>query len=441
MLILPLLLALLSLLLTTSFLLRRIAGPENLLIYPLSFALTISLTGYLYYLCLLFHFDYRLLLGGIILSGVLSSWAHYADKRKQFLPAFPSVSKLKMLLMAIAALALTVGFNDYVYRWGDWDAWAIWNLHAKFLFYPHSWTNMFLFADKMSVTHPDYPLMLPSVIAFIWRGVDSISPFAPIAIAHLILLAIPLTVFLALNRFGHVFAAASALAIFALDTKFINLAASQYADTLLALFILIAFVLYKETAAGGNMKMLVLLGFFAGSATWVKNEGQLFFAVFSVVFLCQNLRKPTRVLWYCAGALIPVLILLHFKLVLAPANDLVHANRGAELLILITSPGRYWLIIKHLVLTAIQYYWVVMLLLIIVLINKAAFVKSTPFAVISLVLAGYFVVYLTTPHDLSWHLGASADRLLHHLYPACIYLILLKLSSTGEVNFWTKFKF
>ena len=439
MLILPLLLSLLSLFFAAGFLLRRIAGPENVLIYPLSFALTISLTGYLYYLWLLFQFDYRMLLAGTILFGGLASWAHFAGKRNQFLPPFPPVSKLKMLLMAIAAVVLTVGFNNYVYRWGDWDAWAIWNLHAKFLFYPNNWTNMF--TDKMSVTHPDYPLMLPSVIAFIWRGFDSISPFAPIAIAQLILLAIPLTVFLALNRFGHLFAAASALAIFALDTKFINLAASQYADTLLALFILTVFVLYKEIAAGGNMKLLVLLGFFAGSATWVKNEGQLFFAVFSVVFLCQNLRKPTTVLWYCLGALIPVLILLHFKLVLAPANDLVHANRGAELLVLITSPGRYWLIIKHLILTGIQYYWVVILLLIIVLINKIALVKSVPFAVISLVLVGYFVVYLTTPHDLSWHLGASADRLLHHLYPACIYLILLKLSSTGEVNFWTKFKF
>ncbi|WP_215235235.1 hypothetical protein [Dyadobacter linearis] len=420
--------------------LRKFAGLNSLLNYPCSFALTISLASYLHYLSLLFRIDYRLLLAVPILVTGLTGWLYFKDIKSKSLPPLQAASNLKLLVMAVAALVLTTGFNQYVYRWGDWDAWAIWNLHAKFLFHPEYWTNLFLYTDKLRVTHPDYPLMLPSLIAFIWRGLGTIIPFVPIAIAHLVLLAIPLTVFLALNRFGHLFSAAIALAIFALDTKFINVAGSQYADTLLALFILVTFIIYKETTAGGNAKLLVLLGFFAGSATWVKNEGQLFFVVFSFLFLLQNLRKPVTVLRYVAGALIPLLILLHFKFVLAPANDLVHASRGAELLDLIASPMRYLLIAKYLLLTAFEYYWIVILLSAIVLFNKIPFVRTFPFAVITMVLLGYFAVYLTTPHDLTWHLEASTDRLLHHIYPACIYLMLLKLSATSKSDFWAKWQ-
>jgi hypothetical protein len=440
MLILATFLFLAGLLFISIFSLRKFAGLDSLLNYPIAFGITISLAGYLHYLSLLLHIDYRLFIAGPILLAGAAGWLYFVETIEQTLPPLQTAGNMKMLIMAIAALVLTTGFNKYVYRWGDWDAWAIWNLHAKFLFYPEYWTNIFLYTDKLRVTHPDYPLMLPSLIALFWRGFGAITPLVPIAVAQLTLLAIPLTVFLALNRYGYFFSAAISLVIFVSDSKFINVAGSQYADTLLALFILVSFVVYKEITTGGNAKLLVLLGFFAGSATWIKNEGQLFFVVFSFVFLCQNFRKPITILRYVSGALIPLIILIHFKLVLAPENDLVHPNRSAELLGLIASPVRYVLIIKHLLVASLQYYWVVLVLISIVLFNKISIVKTLPFAVIALVLAGYFAVYLTTPHDLNWHLDASMDRLLHHIYPASIYLLLLKLSSTSESAFWSKWR-
>lgn len=113
----------------------------------------------------------------------------------------------------------------------------------------------------------------------------------------------------------------------------------------------------------------------------------------------------------------------------APANDLIHAGRGTDLLDLIVNPDRYGLIITYFFRTGFTYYSVVLVLLTLLLVKKIAFVKSLPMLVVGLLLSGYFVIYLTTPNDLEWHLSQSIERLFHHIYPACLYLLLLKVST------------
>jgi hypothetical protein len=51
------------------------------------------------------------------------------------------------------------------------------------------------------------------------------------------------------------------------------------------------------------------------------------------------------------------------------------------------------------------------------------------FVVILLAMAGYFMIYVTSPFDLHWHLATSADRVLQHFYPALVYAILLSLQA------------
>ena len=53
-------------------------------------------------------------------------------------------------------------------------------------------------------------------------------------------------------------------------------------------------------------------------------------------------------------------------------------------------------------------------------------------AVLPLMLAGYFLVYVTTPCDLQWHLATSAGRLLLHLWPLCIMVLFLCLATPEE---------
>lgn len=135
------------------------------------------------------------------------------------------------------------------------------------------------------------------------------------------------------------------------------------------------------------------------------------------------------VLRYIVGGLVPILILIHFKVMLAPENDLINSGRGTDLLAMIVNPTRYLLIAKHVFIVSTSYYWILLVLFAVLLIHRTPFVMTLPFMVISLMLLGYFAIYLTTPNDLDWHLGASLDRLFHHIYPACLYLILFRLSS------------
>ncbi len=395
--------------------------------YPFAFALLLALVGYSYYLSLVASIPYPLVLAGlVVVPGIaLALYAVRHHDRSWSLPTFERPGRALLLLVGL--LAATLPFNKQIYRWGDWDAWAIWNLHAKYLFYPEYWTN--LFTNKLVKTHPDYPLMLPSLVAYMWRGVETATPLAPMILAHLVYFAIPVTVFLGLTRFNYVFPAVVALCVFALDTKFIEIARSQYSDTLLAFFILIAFVMYKEAQQGIDRRLFFLLGFIAGSTTWVKNEGALFFLTFSFAVLCFHFRNFRTILHYAAGALLPFLILVHFKVVYAPANDLIHAGRGTDLLDLIVNPDRYGLIITYFFRTGFTYYSVVLVLLTLLLVRKIAFVKSLPMLVVGLLLSGYFVIYLTTPNDLEWHLSQSIERLFHHIYPAGLYLLLLKVST------------
>ena len=59
-----------------------------------------------------------------------------------------------------------------------WDAFAIWNLHARFLFLGGShWRDGFNAIIRWS--HPDYPLLLPAAIAHFWTYLGHDDPLVP----------------------------------------------------------------------------------------------------------------------------------------------------------------------------------------------------------------------------------------------------------------------
>ncbi len=138
----------------------------------------------------------------------------------------------------------TISFTLNSLRWGQWDAWAIWNLHAKFLFHEDSWET--LFTHKITWTHPDYPLMLPSLIAVFWKGIENISPVIPVIIAYVVYISILSLIYSSINITRFKFIALIGVLFLTLDTNYLAIAASQNADTLLSLFILIPVILVSK---------------------------------------------------------------------------------------------------------------------------------------------------------------------------------------------------
>jgi hypothetical protein len=398
-----------------------------------SLALSISVLSYAYWLGLVFHLGLNLILL-IVLSVSLLLWLlSFSFPRKinvkSFFKDFIQDSKAAFVA-SIAVLILTLHFNKYVYRWGDWDAWSIWNLHAKFLFDSEYWRNMF--TDNMAITHPDYPLMLPTLIAFFWKCLGYITPVTPIILAYVVFLAVPLAIFKTLYTEKRPVFAFAALLIFSADTKYVSVAGSQYADTLVAFFILISFIIYNRVNEFRNKNLLFLLGYIAAATTWIKNEGLLFYAAFTFIFLCFHYRQPLAIFKYLSGSALPLLILITFKTFFAPANDLIHAKRSDDLVLLILQPDRYLLIASHFLQTFWNYYWIVLVLAGFIFVKGIHSLRTFPVMVLLIVISGYLAVYLTTPHDLGWHLGASVDRVLHHIYPTTVYLLLKTLMDAGD---------
>ena len=49
-------------------------------------------------------------------------------------------------------------------------------------------------------------------------------------------------------------------------------------------------------------------------------------------------------------------------------------------------------------------------------------------------IAGFFTIYLITPHPLDWHLKYSSDRLMFQLYPVFILGLMLFTKSFSELQ-------
>ncbi|QRQ99800.1 hypothetical protein [Dyadobacter sandarakinus] len=334
------------------------------------------------------------------------------------------------LIVVIVSLLATIRLIKFSHHWGDWDAWAIWNVHGKFLAYSEHWTNMF--SPHLASSHPDYPLMLPTLLALGFKSFGVESAIVPLILACVIFCGIIAATYYHLTQTRGFIVGIGAVTILLLDKDFVRIAASQYSDTLLAFFILVSLILYQQRSFSGRLNY-ILLGFLVGSCVWIKNEGQLYFLIFTLFFILYE-RKWIGTKWYFVGALVPIAVLVHFKLYLAPSNDIFNHNRDLSVFHLVTDVQRYIIISKTMILTLLKYYWVILLLSAICIFTRKQILNNFSLLVLTALLLGYCAVYLITPNDLQWHLNQSIDRLIHHVYPSLLVVLLSTLTADVPIE-------
>jgi len=399
---------------------------------------TIELISELYYLSLCFKLSFW----GLLLVLTLLNLAHlrwslpwfrnYIRARRTRLGSL--ADSWPLLILSVSILLLTLLFIDHTRKWGGWDSFAIWTLHAKFLYYDQHWATYL--SPRMAWSHPDYPLMLPSLIAFFWKSLGVATASVPAILCLAVLIAVPLTVFSGLYQNKNVLFAYTGLVIFIADTTYIDLASAQYADTLLALFILFALLLYKKLEDGGP-GVGYLIGFVAAGAAWIKNEGQMFFVCFSAIFFLFQLRKPHRLVQYFLGALVPFAVLASFKFFYAPPGDLINPTRIPKIKWDLVQAERYRIVAEGLLDTIWQKFWLMLVLFVPCILLRAGrkrIFRSFSFYVLFLCLVAYYFIYVITPNELHWHLGSSADRIIHQLYPAVIFLELNQVKAGVDLQ-------
>ena len=102
---------------------------------------------------------------------IVSRW--HAVGKDRSLPETGRRSSFQTLLAGIFSLELVASAASFALAFlkephGRWDAWLIWNMHARFLFRGGDhWRDAF--ASGLDWSHWDYPLLLPLAIARSWN--------------------------------------------------------------------------------------------------------------------------------------------------------------------------------------------------------------------------------------------------------------------------------
>ena len=380
---------------------------------------------------------------------------------KQGLPVARPVrtrSPLHILTTVIFSTALVSSLISFTAAFlkephGRWDAWLIWNMHARFLFRGGDhWREAF--ASGMDWSHWDYPLLLPLSIARGWTytgGEGNLPAMMGFLFTFLILGLLLTSLSLLRGRIQSYLAAMLLMG----TPFFIYMGTSQFADIPLAFFILTTLVMlfFQAGSPENRPGTVILAGLAAGLCAWTKNEGLLFFVIVAGSLFCTTACSKgwgsslRRTAWFLAGALPILMIVVYFKTALAPTNDLLAGFSVSATSAKLFDLGRYVQIARAFFVTGISFTQGlidirvgmhlnpgpvnILLLAVYMMIagmhidqrDKTGLLQTA--IVLLLTAAGYFFVYVLTPLDLNYHLMTSLNRLFLQLWPGVIFIVFM----------------
>ena len=332
---------------------------------------------------------------------------------------------------------------------GLWDAFNLWNLKAKFICRaPSDWANLFhqMISDNL---HLDYPLLQTAYIAKCWIFLKNESVWVPIVLSFVF-------------TFCTIGLLASSISIFTNKTKgliaglvllctpfYMTMGDSQYADNIIGFFYLATIVLLTFARSGTSIKpnLLIAVGITAGLSAWTKNEGFLFitclFTSQLILLFFKNYRALLVEFKYILLGLLPILLLIaYYRIAIAPANDITHAQ-GKETLVKLADFSRYeivwnWYVgqFKTFGQWAFNPWWLFLLGLVYKGINikEHSNILLSTFILLLLMLIGFFFIYIITPLPLMFHLSTSTHRLFFQLFPSFIFIYFLAIKGNVRVR-------
>ncbi len=319
-------------------------------------------------------------------------------------------------------------------KYGTWDAWAMWNMHAKYLANPEYWTTLF---QNKDFAHTDYPLLLPANIAFYSRifGIEYLQTVS--YCFHLLITILILVLIFTETKHRNIIFSAIGLYWLCTNTNHLTIASYQLADSLVGFFTLLAIIAadYSEN----DKRYAAITTSMLGLCMFTKNEGVLISLLF-MAFYFKPLFKKENIKYALAGIALPALALLIFKIVYAPHNDIVSAQ-GADTFTKLTEWNRYDLVISAFRKHINEYYYAIACLFALHFLLRIVGRKTPDKRLLFVlsVLCCYVIVYIITPQDLEWHVNTSLNRLVHQMIPTTIYALIMVYSNTFSFRFRSTF--
>lgn len=338
-----------------------------------------------------------------------------------------------LLPIGLLAIASFVG-GTAVAPHGEWDAWAVWNQHARFLFkgYPTEWRAAF--SPALAWFHPSYPLLLPLSVARGWMYAGRDSVVTPIGLAALFAVATVTAAATAVARIRGTARGLAAAAVLLASPTFVTESAGQIADVPLGFYLLATFIFIERAIESRSSRCWILAGASAGLAAWTKDEGLLFVLVLSAVCATWRVRSAggrgvNAIRSLAAGAIPALIVLAYFKLRLAPPNELVTAQTLDHIVSTVTDTGRLKMVLSafggELWRGGASTVGVLPILAVYVTVSGVRrplpAAPALAVATMILIVAGYALVYVATPFSLTWHLRTSLGRVLMQVLPTLVW--------------------
>jgi hypothetical protein len=363
-------------------------------------------------------------------------------------------SRLLLLLVAAFLVTLAAAVAAFLstlrqHPHGQWDAWMNWGLRARMIVRGgEEWRSAFSAAIPWS--HPDYPVLVPSLVARSWLYAGRETLLGPGLVA-------------ASFTFGTVALLAASLAalrsasqgllagLVLLSTPFFILhGTSLYADVPLGCFFLatLVFVALDGRHGAVTSRFGVLAGVAAGLAMWTKNEGTLFTVAVGAGLLFARASggwaaSRRRLFAFGAGLLPMLLLVAGFKIALAPPNDLLSTLGVERTLGRLTAPDRYLVVLREYMRHITSFgnngfgsaVWVLMAYFLGLGVSRPEvgrpWVRMGALALV-LLLAGHFMVFVSMADELPRLLDSSLDRLLLQLWPSALFLFFIVVRTLEE---------
>ena len=330
---------------------------------------------------------------------------------------------------------------------GGWDAWAIWNMRARFIFRAGElWREAF--SSLLPWTHPDYPLLIPLSIVRMWKYTGSETTVVPAILAMCFTFSTVLLLVSSITLFRNHTQGYLAGIVLLGTSFFIQQGASEYADVPLGFFFIATLVLFAlyDNLSMKSYKILIAAGITAALSAWTKNEGIVFLAALIVARLLailplHGIKGFLRQTGFFTLGLLPIMAVIgYFKICLAPSNDLVSVQ-GADTLSQLIDFPRYMNILKAYLVTGVTFTEGIislpLLILYFIIIGKNRerdkAIINTSLITLLMMFLFYFFIYVLIPNDPDWHLKYSLNRLFLQLWPSFLFYFFMTVNSPEQV--------
>jgi len=342
------------------------------------------------------------------------------------------------VLVGVCAIAQYYAHNP----WGGWDAWAMWNARARGIFLNRTdW--LWQLTHSMPKLHPDYPPLLPVAIVGGWILAGQETTVVPFVVGLISYCGLCGTMYLAIGQFSRITPnlRAAAVAVFAVTPHVVSMSASQYADVPITFYAFFGLVALRIGIIGNRRIYRILGGTAVGMAACTKNEGMVMAALVALIALywvlshANDRRDRVCCLRDLALGMAPWLLALWaYRGVSLVPNDLVANQTVQNVFRNLTDPSRHFVILKYLVAEVLcPSHWGLCGPLIVGCVVYGSWVhgrlRSKAMLLMAIgLLTMYYIVYLVTPYELSWHLNTSLSRTMLHLYPFAYAFAILQFA-------------